>query len=386
MDPHRKKELIQYSGFWLYPSLRDENPKSASRWLQSRRLDDNIGNLWRVHDKLYDLEGFIEKHPGGKTWIEVTRGTDITEAFEASHLNPSINSILDKYYIKQANSKRISPFTFHSNGFYSTLKRRVHAELSTLSSDQKLAHKQRVVRVQNTLLASFVILFILTGLKGSYWLYFLTGFILFLNINCAHNFFHQKDSWRMYVWDLGLLSSYEWRITHALSHHLFTNSIMDIEISSLEPNFDFRVHPKSKVQQILPGFLLMLGSQIFFFNQIIGRTKMILLGQQKFRPENLLPLAELVVLFFFSERPFIIWSIMHGVSSYVFVIVGIIAAHHHPDLYHPGDGQFRFGTDWGLAQLDAVLDRKDVNGMYIYILRRLDKLFLYNSRFEQEFY
>ncbi len=362
MDLHRKKELIQYSGFRLYPSLRDENPKSASRWLQSRRLDDNIGNLWRVHDKLYDLEGFIEKHPGGKTWIEVTRGTDITEAFEASHLNPSVKSLLDKYYIKPAYSKRISPFTFHPKGFYSTLKRRVHAELSTFSSDQKLAHKQRVIRVQKALLLSFIILFILTGLTGSYWLAILTGCVLFLNINCAHNFFHQKDNWRMYVWDLGLLSSYEWRITHALSHHLFTNSVMDIEVSGIEPIFDFRVYPKSNIKRFLPGLLLFTASQFAFFPQVVIRMMAILQGQQKIRPENLLPLVELILLLFLAERPFILWFNIHAASSYVFIIVGIFSAHHHPDLYHPGDGQFRFGTDWGLAQLDAILDRKDVNG------------------------
>jgi len=325
MDLHRKKELIQYSGFWLYPSLRDENPKSASRWLQSRRLDDNIGNLWRVHDKLYDLEGFIEKHPGGKTWI-------------------------------------ISPFTFHPKGFYSTLKRRVHAELSTFSSDQKLAHKQRVIRVQKALLLSFIILFILTGLTGSYWLAILTGCVLFLNINCAHNFFHQKDNWRMYVWDLGLLSSYEWRITHALSHHLFTNSVMDIEVSGIEPIFDFRVYPKSNIKRFLPGLLLFTASQFAFFPQVVIRMMAILQGQQKIRPENLLPLVELILLLFLAERPFILWFNIHAASSYVFIIVGIFSAHHHPDLYHPGDGQFRFGTDWGLAQLDAILDRKDVNG------------------------
>jgi len=51
-----------------------------------KRKDDDIGNLWRVHDKLYDLTSFISSHPGGSHWIQMTQGTDITEAFESSHV------------------------------------------------------------------------------------------------------------------------------------------------------------------------------------------------------------------------------------------------------------------------------------------------------------
>jgi len=38
-----------------------------------------------------------------------------------------------------------------------------------------------------------------------------------------------------------------------------------------------------------------------------------------------------------------------------------MAVHHHPDIYHAVD-EFALGSDWGLFQLDAVRDRRDVNG------------------------
>lgn len=46
----------------LYPTNRDVILKSAERWMSAKRKDDNVGkNLWRVHDKLYDLTEFANR-------------------------------------------------------------------------------------------------------------------------------------------------------------------------------------------------------------------------------------------------------------------------------------------------------------------------------------
>jgi len=39
--------------------------------------NDNT-DLWIVENKLYDLKDFIPKHPGGPTWLQITKGQDIT--------------------------------------------------------------------------------------------------------------------------------------------------------------------------------------------------------------------------------------------------------------------------------------------------------------------
>lgn len=41
--------------------------------MASRRNDDNAEGLWRVHDKLYDLNDFIGQHPGGSDWLNFTK-------------------------------------------------------------------------------------------------------------------------------------------------------------------------------------------------------------------------------------------------------------------------------------------------------------------------
>jgi hypothetical protein len=52
-----------------YPTHRDEYVKGCWKWLKGRRADDNAEGLWRVWEKLYDLSGYIEKHPGGREWL-----------------------------------------------------------------------------------------------------------------------------------------------------------------------------------------------------------------------------------------------------------------------------------------------------------------------------
>lgn len=65
-----------------YPSRRDEGLRTGANWLRGRREDDGAEGLWRIGDKLYDLNGWIDKHPGGAEWLTLSKGIDITVAFE----------------------------------------------------------------------------------------------------------------------------------------------------------------------------------------------------------------------------------------------------------------------------------------------------------------
>lgn len=41
--------------------------------MKTRQIDDKAEGLWRVHDKLYELTAFVDKHPGGSDWIRLTQ-------------------------------------------------------------------------------------------------------------------------------------------------------------------------------------------------------------------------------------------------------------------------------------------------------------------------
>lgn len=57
-----------------YPTFRDTFVNGSWKWIEGKRRDDNAsGSFWRIHNKLYDLNEFIDQHPGGKFWIETTK-------------------------------------------------------------------------------------------------------------------------------------------------------------------------------------------------------------------------------------------------------------------------------------------------------------------------
>lgn len=81
-------------------------------WNSNRGVDD-IDHLWRVHDGLYDLAGF--EHPGGRDLLENSRGTDITELFEAHHIDiEKSRAVLAKYYVKVGFGGCIRSCSIHS--------------------------------------------------------------------------------------------------------------------------------------------------------------------------------------------------------------------------------------------------------------------------------
>lgn len=56
-----------------YPSMRDKLINGCWRWIEGRTKDDNAKQLWRIHDRLYDLTDFVSSHPGGSYWLEITK-------------------------------------------------------------------------------------------------------------------------------------------------------------------------------------------------------------------------------------------------------------------------------------------------------------------------
>lgn len=70
-----------------YLPARETPSKTAMGFLEARKKVDGAEGLWRIENKLYDLETFAKSHPGGSEWIRLTKGTDITELFEVSNRN-----------------------------------------------------------------------------------------------------------------------------------------------------------------------------------------------------------------------------------------------------------------------------------------------------------
>lgn len=93
----------------------------------------------------------------------------------------------------------------------------------------------------------------LTAWDGGIIFELMAGLSLCWLSNAAHNYFHQKDNWQMYTFNFTLMNFTEWRISHALSHHVYTNSLYDLEMSLFEPFLCWipNEHISSKLQRYL---------------------------------------------------------------------------------------------------------------------------------------
>lgn len=54
-------------------SFRNVKIKTTQSWLKLQKSESGADGLWRIHDSLYDLSEWVEKHPGGKDWLLITK-------------------------------------------------------------------------------------------------------------------------------------------------------------------------------------------------------------------------------------------------------------------------------------------------------------------------
>ena len=72
---------------------------------------------------MYDLTDFIDRHPGGKNWLTMTQGQDVTDFFIIHHLNEDkARKVLSKYYVGETKNQ-VARYSFEEDGLYRTVKR-----------------------------------------------------------------------------------------------------------------------------------------------------------------------------------------------------------------------------------------------------------------------
>ncbi|GLD47488.1 cytochrome b5-like protein [Lates japonicus] len=52
-----------------------------------------------IHDKVYDITGFLEEHPGGEEVLLEQAGADATESFEDVGHSTDAREMLQQYYV-----------------------------------------------------------------------------------------------------------------------------------------------------------------------------------------------------------------------------------------------------------------------------------------------
>jgi len=110
-------------------------------------------------------------------------------------------------------------YTWEEGGFYRTLKEKVHKRF--LAEGGGWGPTLGMHALSLAILVLWVSAFAQVVRTGSWKYAVLAGFLLHVIFGVGHNFFHQRDSpWR-YVFDLGIFPHRLWRVSHAISHHLY---------------------------------------------------------------------------------------------------------------------------------------------------------------------
>lgn len=345
---------------------RAEKLKTASGFIESKRRTDGAEGLWRIHNGLYDLSGWMKSHPGGEEWLRLTQGTDITELFESHHISDRAERMLPKFYVRDAKTPRSAPFTFEPDGFYRKFKKRAVEALRKVDYHHSTF---RTRLIADTLAIATVLLCVLAAVTESWIIIASSAVSLTWTIIVAHNFFHARDNFRMYYFDLSLMSSKDWRVTHVISHHMYTNTTWDHEIYSFEPLINWLPLNKSVIKATISAFYCPFLWTLAFFKMAIMRYYGVLCEWRNLEFRDVVPFV--LPLAMCTCAPAVVaikvWLIVIALSSTLFMFIGTTAAHHHPDIFHDGD-IYRKNMDWGLLEMDAVRDRKFIDESLFLVL------------------
>lgn len=226
-------------------------------------------------------------------WIQ---GVDITEAFEVHHINfAKASAVLNEYRVRDAKEPRNFKLTFKETGFYRTLRKRVSEKLKEIDHSKgesmskvicsirtctwnKLRFKWKFLNFDlqlfiDVLLGMTFITSALTARFDNTYLMVLASLCMCYTIISAHNFFHRRDNFRMLYFNLSFFNYKEWRITHAMSHHLYPNSLHDMEVSFFEPFLCWIPNPNTKgfVQRYLSWIYSPIIYAALFLDQLVKK-------------------------------------------------------------------------------------------------------------------
>lgn len=144
-------------------------------------------------------------------------------AYEVHHVNQGkADAVLAKYLVGELPAGKASAaaaYTWPADGFYPTLKRKVFERFQQDGGGWgPTAGMKALCFLAVALWACSFVGVVSTGSTAAA---LLAGFFLNAVFGVGHNFFHQADSpWR-YTFDLGSFGHRHWRISHAISHHLY---------------------------------------------------------------------------------------------------------------------------------------------------------------------
>ena len=250
-----RKRKSRTSG--AHSSLNNKDRKFT--WQEVRR-HNTAESLWvAVDGKVYDVTNFLESHPGGKEFLLLGAGRDVTDLLQCYHpFTDKPNEILQKYLIGELTSFEHPRFRPDS-GFYRECRERVKEYFDRMGLDSKYPGTGllRMVPVYVTFFATFffthfytspeflalrvvsaVVFGISQAIPLTHWMH-----------DASHAAIGHTERWWWYCGRLSLdwlsgSSMVAWHNQHIIGHHVYTN------VLGSDP--DLPVDLRNDVRRLIP--------------------------------------------------------------------------------------------------------------------------------------
>lgn len=329
--------------------------------------------MWKIHGKYYDLNKFIEFHPGGSLILKQCEGeNDMTAAFESYHAMCDMNKIkkiMKKYEIKD--KTYVTDFSFNETMFYNKLKKKVKNYFIT----KKISHHANFF----WLIKSFiqVVIYICSFISGCYMVNLPIYLRIFFNFIAGHMFIqygftvmHDASHYAVSsnksineilanIWNsLALWNNDIWYKHHCIMHHSYTGLTKDPDTLYLNPFIRKSIQEKPSkyikyniymalfITNIFPG--MWLGQGIAYFNGIIKKRLWRMTIKYKFHFYEFILSLFTVFSLLYSQNIFIIISYIISCNMTYFIC---ILPDHDTFETHNNIVYDAKNTDWGELQV-----------------------------------
>jgi len=344
-------------------------------------VDQKSSKYWYIQGQAYDLEPFLDKHPGGRTLLEMCKGSDCTALFLSVHpripteqmrkpfLVPTEGTSAEEKLkrnglpVTLVNSQQ--PYSMDEND-YLTFKRGVYDELKRLGLDTH-ADTHELLLSLVVIIAYFVLYYYMLT-TGSYLVAVAFGLTRGVaSLCCGHpasHFSFLKGEMNMTLWKIfspWVLSDVSvWVPSHCISHHVET--FVD---SDLQDNYPLkRLHPSLKPfffhkWQHYYVWLVYAVALPFWSLQDLAETTLALVtstpmkryynatAQSKLRTILGLTWSLLFVYYIPYSQHGLRLILVHTIPSSLYVVLSIMV-NHEVDIHDHAVGK---STDWAAFQI-----------------------------------
>ena len=246
--------------------------------------------LWKVNDVHYDLEPFVNKHPGGEVAIRMAQGIECTNLFESYHPQKgNARRVLEAHRFRPKGEETIQspasepPKAPQLSQFKQDLDKMVAAHFAGKGRNAHKATYSHMLLCAGFFLAELVCW---AGWFRGSWTYaaLLPIFFWLTAVNVSHDASHMCFSSKGWINEICTFAAapllYEpstWYYQHVISHHVHTNHAdIDADLQHFAPlklhQEDKRPHPLGEPKWTQYLKVVGVGFHLCLFVPLVRRT------------------------------------------------------------------------------------------------------------------